>query len=277
MVKIMAVAFAMCLSVFFVQAASGDALNNGYVQGDDDYTNIYGDSWRAQTFTVGGSAYTLASVKLKMFRWIDGAPHTLTVSIRATDELGHPAGPDLASGTIDADTFTGDEAGVWYEINVTEYTLSADTKYAVVCRAVSYVASWRADYSSPTYDGGNLEYSDDGGVTWFSEVNADCMFEVWGNVIPEPTPTPTATPTPTLTPTSTPTPTATTTPTPTLSPSPTLTPTPSLSPSPSPTPTSSASPFSGDFVIIVVAVIIVVVTLGVVAVLYRRRQRGRFY
>jgi hypothetical protein len=158
------------------------ALFENYVTGDDGAVECYGVNWKSQTFTVGGTGHTVSSVKIKAYRV--GSPGTLTVSIRATDANGHPTGSDLTSGTIDANTFTTNTAGAWYEITVSSYSLSANTKYAIVVRATGGDASnlvyWRTDSSEPTYTDGNLERSTDGGSSW--EATAyDAMFEVWGD------------------------------------------------------------------------------------------------
>jgi len=156
-----------------------------YNTGDDSQEWIYGDVWFAQTFTVGAVAHTVTSVKLKMFR--EGNPGTLTVGIRATDGDGKPTGADLTSGTTNANNFTTDPVGAWYEITLAEYTLAANTKYAIVCRAPSGDASndvgWRVDLSSPTYEEGWALYSGNSGVSWTSYYTEDLMFEVWGNPV----------------------------------------------------------------------------------------------
>jgi hypothetical protein len=154
-----------------------------YNTNDDWRWVLYGSAWKAQTFTVGASGHTVTSVKLKF--WRIGNPGTVTVSIRATDVDGHPTGSDLTSGTIDGNTFTTDSNGAFYEISLAEYTLTAGTKYAIVVRAtgggISDQVWWRLDASSPTYTGGNSEYSADSGGSWTSILTWDCMFEVWGN------------------------------------------------------------------------------------------------
>ena len=113
-----------------------------------------------------------------------GYPTTLIVYIRATNTSGHPTGPNLASGTIDADTFTTDTAGAWYEIALTEYPLTANKQYAIVCDVasggVANAVAWKGDASGPTYAGGALEYSTDSGLTWTTYTTWDLMFEVWG-------------------------------------------------------------------------------------------------
>lgn len=159
-----------------------------YDTNDDSQWVIYGSVyWRAQTFTVGASGHTVTSVKLKFFR--TGNPGTVTVSIRETDGSGHPKSSDLPTGvgTIDGNTFTTDGAGALYEIPLTECTLTANTKYAIVVRATSGNVNnkvwWRLDGSSPTYSDGNSEYSLDSGGSWTSDLTRDFMFEVWGNTL----------------------------------------------------------------------------------------------
>ena len=168
---------------FTTTAIHTPSLCEYYNTGDDNSESVYGVFWRAQTFTVGASNHTVTSVKLKLFRY--NSPGTVTVSIRATVS-GHPSGSDLTSGTVNGNTLNATSPGEWYEINVTEYSLSANIKYAIVVRAPSGNATnilyWRYDVTSPTYDYGNLEESDDSGGTWTSYTDYDCMFEVWGVV-----------------------------------------------------------------------------------------------
>jgi len=105
-----------------------------YNTGDDSVGMAYSNYWVAQTFTVGATGHTVTSVKLLLCR--AGSPGTVTVSIRATDGT-HPTGTDLTSGTIDGNSLTTNSAGAWYEIVLTEYPLSANTKYAIVVQAPS--------------------------------------------------------------------------------------------------------------------------------------------
>ena len=154
-----------------------------YDVGDASNASLFGKNWGAQNFTVVAPKHTVTSVKLKL--WRSGSPGTVTVSIRATDENGHPTGGDLTSGTTDGNTLPTGSPYEWREIALTEYTLSVGTKYAIVCRApdgngVNYIV-WRYDASDPEYAGGNYEFSSDSGASWSSNLSADFMFEVWGN------------------------------------------------------------------------------------------------
>jgi hypothetical protein len=153
-----------------------------YNTGDDDYGWNRGGAnvWQAQTFTVGAIGHTVDSIKLKLFR--AGNPGTFTVSIRATDGNGLPNGSDLTSGSVAGTSLPTTAA--WFEIAVTQHTLSANTKYAIVCRSstgdLSNYFAWRCDTSSPSYTSGNRAYSTNSGSTWSNDMNQDFMFEVRG-------------------------------------------------------------------------------------------------
>jgi len=156
-----------------------------YKTGDDAVLYIHDDLWQAQTFTPSES-HKIISVKLKIYRTL--SPGTITVSIKATDGNGHPTGEDLCSGTTNGNTLTTDTDGEWREIIIGDgYSLSGSTKYAIVVRALdgngTNHVGWRMDDSSPTYSGGNAEYSIDGGENWSSSSTRDFMFEEWGCLI----------------------------------------------------------------------------------------------
>jgi hypothetical protein len=180
--------------------AEGNLIYEYYNTGDAASSNVYGDYWLAQTFTVGATGHTVTSVKLKLYRV--GSPGTVTVSIRATNVNGHPTGSDLTSGSIDGNSLTTDSTGAWYEIGLVPYLLSPNTKYGIVVRAPSgnsgNAGKWRYNSSSLTYSGGNYEESGNGGVLWSAIPLSDCMFEVWGGGLPPPPPPPPPPPGPTV-------------------------------------------------------------------------------
>ena len=153
-----------------------------YNTGRTDTTGFYGTEWRAQTFTPL-VAHKITSVKLQLYR--AGLPGEVTVGIRATNVSGHPTGGDLCFGTIDGDTLTESTNGAWYEITLgAGYNLDADTKYAIVVRAISGDGDnnlqWGQDDSSPTYTRGNFEYSNNSGGSWAATLTRDFLFEDWG-------------------------------------------------------------------------------------------------
>ena len=151
------------------------------------YDRIYGIEWRAQTFTPS-IAHKITSVKLLLYRRL--SPGTLTVSIRATDGSGHPTGGDLCSGTTNSNTLPTASPFEWREITLgAGCDLSADTKYAIVIRAIDGDASndvrWRSDNTDPTYAGGCREWSSNSGAeeSWSSVTTQDSLFEEWGELV----------------------------------------------------------------------------------------------
>ena len=160
-----------------------------YIVGGDTNFNFYGNTWCAQTFTVGDTGtnedHNITSVKLLMYRV--GAPATITVSIKAVEASHKPTGNDLTSGTTDGDTLTTNTAGEWREVSLASYGLLASTEYAIVARALTGDASnkvnWKADGSSPTYTGGALVYSTDSGSSWTVYTGYDFLFEEYGSTV----------------------------------------------------------------------------------------------
>lgn len=155
-----------------------------YITGDDTASGLYGPTWIGQTFTPS-IAHKITSVKLLLYRM--GFPGTVTVSIKATDGEGKPTGDDLCSGTTDGNTLPTESPYEWREITLGDgYDLDADTKYAIVVKALdgeaSNQAAWRRDATDATYAGGQACYSINSGVTWSIRANEDQMFEEWGEV-----------------------------------------------------------------------------------------------
>jgi len=153
-----------------------------YNTNDDSAYTLYGVFWQAQTFTVGATGHPVTSIKVKLYRY--GSPGTGTISIRATSS-GLPTGSDLTSTSVAGNSLTTDPAGAWYEYSVTEITLTANTKYAIVLRFPSGNTSnwvrWRADYSGSPYTNGDDPFSINSGVSWTADTVTDMMFEIWGN------------------------------------------------------------------------------------------------
>lgn len=155
------------------------ALEEFYNTGDDIQATITTTTWYAQTWTTT-SAYTIASVKLKLYD--SGAINNFVVSIRATT-TGKPSGGDLTSGSISSTTITDGNPGSFVEIDLTPYALSDATQYAIVCRVDAQSASWRVDNSSPSYGGGNGLSSSNSGSTW-NAGGWDSMFEIYSGGTP---------------------------------------------------------------------------------------------
>ena len=153
------------------------ALKEFYNTNDDISGTITTTAWYAQTWTTT-SSYNISSVKLKLY-WSGSAPANVIVGIRATTE-GKPSGADLTSGSILGSAVTEGSPGTFIEIPLTSYALADATKYAIVVRVDTNSCYWRADNSSPTYDGGNGCSSTNSGVAWTTG-SYDFMFEVYGS------------------------------------------------------------------------------------------------
>jgi len=156
-----------------------------YTTGDTWHNYMRAGRWNAQSFTPS-ITHKIISVKLKLSRV--GSPGTAIVGIRKTDGDGKPTGEDLCSETTDANTLTPDTGGEWREIDFGEgAVLNADTKYAIVSRApdgdTNNYLRWRYDETAAEYEEGCFLLSNDGGSTWASSTEYDCMFEEWGKTI----------------------------------------------------------------------------------------------
>ena len=150
-----------------------------YNTGDNNVNSVFDPKWEAQTFTPQ-ITHRITKVKIKIYR--RDLPGILSVEIRATDTEGKPSGINLASGTIDGNNFTDDEAGAWYEVDLgAGAILYSGAKYAIVLgNSASGWARWKVDTNS-NYEGGTSLTSLDSGKTWvFCDGNYDTLFEEWG-------------------------------------------------------------------------------------------------
>jgi len=112
-----------------------------------------------QTFTPVTS-YTIYQIRLKL--WRTGEPGTLTIGIYATNELGYPNGEALCSTTTNGNTLAESSLEAFYRQVTFEtgVSLISGTRYAIMLTAPYGTAdtdrvSWRGDFSSPNYSGGN--------------------------------------------------------------------------------------------------------------------------
>lgn len=152
---------------------------NSNCSGYDAYgPTIEANDWSAQTFTVGSTAHSLTSVYANFYLDGPSANGNITIGIRATLG-GVPTGSDLTNGTLDvAGLYFGNPT--WTEIAVKEYTLSANTQYAIVFRYTDlFNAAWAWNASNP-YSGGSAYISSNSGSTWNSYAGgtADFLFQI---------------------------------------------------------------------------------------------------
>jgi len=131
-------------------------VDDGYTGGDNTEEDVMGEWLWGQTFTASGG-YDMTGARFRLLR--EGSPGTLTLHMRATSG-GFPTGADLATGTINANTFTTDAGGQFEEIAfAADYTVVTDTVYVLYlddnAGDSSNLVQWRED-SSGNYAGGNV-------------------------------------------------------------------------------------------------------------------------
>lgn len=157
-------------------------------QQSDSGTSIWGEMWRAQTFTPS-VGHTITKAVLLKYSEV-GSMSEITISIRATDGDGKPTGGDLTVGTV-SPPFGGSISVTF----TTSYALSLSVKYAIVARMPGGTPTDRFNLgfmsATGTYAGGHALSSIDGGATWLfgggglGELTSDFWFEEWGEgVVP---------------------------------------------------------------------------------------------
>jgi hypothetical protein len=168
-----------------ITLADSFTLYEYYTTGPDLSSELYVANYFAQTFTVGSLAHTVDRVRLNLSA--EGVtPGNLYVSIRATTTAGVPNGVDLSTGVFLGSLLTvSTTVGAMYEINMSSYTLAANTKYAIVCYGTGTTDAlnihWYLDNSSPSYTGGSAFSSTTAGINWTANTSRDFMFEVYGS------------------------------------------------------------------------------------------------
>jgi len=151
--------------------------------GDDNKAYSSAIRYDAQTFTVGGTAHTVTSVKIKMYRDA-GYSTTTTMAIYGVDGSDLPDDGNVlaTSDAVAAALITTDSAGDWVEFTFSSPPeLSASTVYAVVLIPTASYVYWLYDNNSNAYVDGTLALRNAG--TWVEAPNDDGMFEVWGNPV----------------------------------------------------------------------------------------------
>ena len=155
-----------------------------YTTGEDAASDNLGNQWVGQVFTANEDA-TLESVSLKLMRRgtsVGAIPFYLATVTDGTPRLV------IARVLFDAGVAATAFPGAWYTIPMVG-ALEAGQQYAVyfgTSEKVPDVANffaWIVDKSDPTYTGGHVVSSVDGGVSWVKRVDMDAMFKVNAKVI----------------------------------------------------------------------------------------------
>jgi hypothetical protein len=151
-----------------------------YSTGDDvNSVNIYSGTLRGQTFTVGANDEETNYISLYMKRSL-GTTGNVNISIYATDG-SLPTGNVLSSVVVPLASLT--TLLRWENFTLpSTLTLSAGTVYAVTVAVpdgdVSNYVTLRADSSSPTYTGGSVIRSSNGGSSWSAAASQDFLFAI---------------------------------------------------------------------------------------------------
>jgi len=158
-------------------------LRQNYATGDDLVAPIYGNAWRAQTFTVS-EPHEIDQVDLYLAKLGDPTG-SLTVGIYTTS-AGLPVTSGetaLAEKVIAVADIAAGPAWVTFTFT-TPRALAADTKYAIVAHGpvgdVENNIGWRLDGTTPTYTGGSTITSANAGVLWTEIPAHDQLFKEYG-------------------------------------------------------------------------------------------------
>lgn len=152
-----------------------------YYEGSaDGLQAVYSANWSAQTFTTGGSGFTLT--KLGIHGGVEGTPTNAKIEIYATS-AGKPTGSALATATMVVGDMASYVAPDWYEVEMdSSYILSASTQYALVMTCTGTAADgvhWSYDDTSPSYADGTLVFSSNSGSTWTIASAYDFLFRTY--------------------------------------------------------------------------------------------------
>ena len=148
----------------------------------DGQTNIYSTTdWGGQTFTTP-KTFTTNRVDVYLRKQSAGVVGNCNVTIRATT-AGLPSGADLFSGSMVGDSLSETTFGYYQFYQSTPVTLTTGTVYAVTVSAPTATGAhyiwWGRDGSSPSYSGGQMCYSADGGTSWTGDNTKDHLFRVY--------------------------------------------------------------------------------------------------
>lgn len=155
-------------------------------EGATIFTSAYSNRWMGQTFLTT-SAHTINYIELLLAR--KGTPGTLYIEIKLSGANDLPIGPILTSGNVDGNTlpyYLDTPSREWKRIDLTEYSLLNNTKYAITFYIIggnssNTVGIW--NYHLPgggPYADGKLIYSLNGGIDWVVINNQDGGFKIYG-------------------------------------------------------------------------------------------------
>lgn len=171
-----------------VEGGSKCKLITGLDIGED--TDIaYGKQTQiAQTFPITAQ---LILWRCRVKSWAFRTGEFYHYALKATDTLGKPTGPNIATTTLSPTGESDISPGKWRRFDFDTFPELAPGTYTIICSVPTDLQPTfhrlRADTSASPYTEGKCWKSTDGGVTWTQLLYTDLMFEVWGY---EPPPAP---------------------------------------------------------------------------------------
>jgi hypothetical protein len=153
---------------------------DSYTLNQDYALGFWDTRWLAQTFIASGR-YDIHSVKL----FVSGGNYgigTVTVSVQRTSG-GYPDGNDLGSVTVNHASLSSEGLLAWYEFSFSNFpTLTEGAVYAIVIKrsTADDDCAWGVDLTEAGYADGTVVRSDDQGLSWYPYLDADFMFETYG-------------------------------------------------------------------------------------------------
>jgi len=179
--------FVVAVTILFLPFVLSEVIKYEWYNGLTQSSEICSPtSWRGQSFTVGnvGPDENFDITYVEVFGIRNEATGTVYAEIYAVDGSGYPTDDPLSSGSAD---FSSWDSYDYYSINMSSYELQASTQYALVLHATGEGVDWWYDATSPSYTGGKVVYSNNGGSSWGSISTWDFNFNVWGEAAAEDT------------------------------------------------------------------------------------------
>jgi hypothetical protein len=156
----------------------GYTLKDYYNTGNDGEAYAMGNIYLAQSFTATDT-YTPTQVRVMLFA--ASQDNDSYLDFCDTDGSGHPNNV-LDTQTISAASVSSSPS--WIAVVFSSVgQISNGTKYALVLRKPTYsvAVKWSCDASSPSYAGGNREWTNNAGSSWNADTTRDLMFEVYAD------------------------------------------------------------------------------------------------
>lgn len=190
MTAVFASMFFACVGIGLLEAASPPGFLDQYYYTIASQRQVYGSSWRGQTFTVSTFSVpgkrNLVSVRLYLNK--NGSPPTpLIVEVRNTTGLGLPGSTVIASARIEPVDVQAYDPYDWGDVETFYFSgcaLDPGVKYALILRTeggdVNNCYNFRCSgVGIDNYTRGGQVISSNSGTSWTKEDSNDFWFETY--------------------------------------------------------------------------------------------------